>query len=338
MAAALARRRTSAQRDEGPLATNLARDLYQIAELIEMCFADRLDASGRSAVDEMKAVAKLEPLLWLLALIDPSGLGLGRGYVWRVNQRVVGNVSLYQGGAHPRLGRGWLIANVAVHPDYRRRGIARTLMEATLSLANQLRGRWVSLQVEADNEPAIALYHSLNFEQFETLDQWQVGRVAYEALPSPSDRIWSVRLRRVGEAEAEAALIYDRARRGAMAWTRTIERCDITEGMLGDLFGGVTKQHWVLPAPSHPLRLNGVLWAESSGWRHTRLTLFLDPALQDPADRQALLLHALRLADLQGRAVRVETVAGDPPVEDLLRVAGFQKTRSLVLMRRLCGS
>ena len=125
---------TQAARGDGLQPTHLVRDLYQIAELVELCFGTRLDANGRAAVREMKMLARLGPLFWLLALLDRVfAFGLGQGYVWREGGRVVGNVSLYRGGAHPELGPGWLIANVAVHPDHRRQSIARRLMNAAMS-------------------------------------------------------------------------------------------------------------------------------------------------------------------------------------------------------------
>src|SRR5512139_386851 len=105
MAAALAQRRPT-KRDDGLQPTSFPRDLGQIAELIELCFASQMDTGGRSAVSEMKAISKLGPLVWLLALIDRYVAGLGTGFVWRINGKVVGNVSLYRAGSHPYLGPG----------------------------------------------------------------------------------------------------------------------------------------------------------------------------------------------------------------------------------------
>ncbi|MCZ7543814.1 MAG: hypothetical protein M5R40_09870 [Anaerolineae bacterium] len=46
---------------------NLRIDLGGIADLIEICFADQMDAQGRATVREMRALSRLGPLLWLLA-------------------------------------------------------------------------------------------------------------------------------------------------------------------------------------------------------------------------------------------------------------------------------
>ena len=67
---ALHRPGTQAARGDGLRPTRLIRDLRQIAGLVELCFGSRLDASGRAAVREMKMLARLGPLFWLLALLD----------------------------------------------------------------------------------------------------------------------------------------------------------------------------------------------------------------------------------------------------------------------------
>lgn len=332
--AALTQGRVHAHAEGAIQRTRLSRDLYQIAELVELCFGGRLDATGRSVVREMKTVGRLGPLLWLLGLLDRLGLELGQGYVWRVDRRVVGNVSLYRGGNHPVLGRGFLVANVAVHPAYRRRGIATALMDSALALARHKSGRWVILQVEADNDAALTLYDRLDFERYETLHQWRAFRVSDDAPREAPDP--SIRPRGPDEAAAEADLIFNRARRGAMAWTRALATSDVPGGdLLARLVDAGYRDRWVLPDPDRPGRLLGLLWVQAGGPGQPRLTLFLDPDLREPSARQALLRHAFTLSSLRGRAVRIETTGDDPAVEDLLRASGFRRIRSLVQMRKM---
>ena len=336
MAAALARRQSVSRRGEGLQPTCLSRDLYQIAELIEMCFSSHLDSSGQAVIREMKALSHLWPLLALLELLDRAAFGLGTGYVWREQRRVVGNVSLYRGGIHPWLGRGWLIANVAVHPDYRRRGIARAMMQASLDMAREMGGRWVALQVEASNTEALALYDGLGFERYETLAQWECGGLYNLSLLSDTPQ-WLVRRRRSDEVAAETELVFKFARQGGMIWTRPLDRSDLLDNpfaALGDwLEGQARKERWVLPDPFWAGRLLGSLWLERVSWRRAQLSLFLDPALTDPAGRCALLHHVLSSSALEGWIVRLETAADDAPVEQLLQAAGFRQVRRLVQMR-----
>jgi ribosomal protein S18 acetylase RimI-like enzyme len=329
MAAALVRPRAASE--HGSLQpTNLIRDLYQIAQLVEVCFGSSLDSSGRAAIEEMKWVGRLGPLLLIVALLDRLGIEMGRGFVWRVGRRVVGNVSLFAAGHHPWLGRGWLIANVAVHPTYQRRGIAHVLMQAAMARVEKQHGRWVGLQVEEDNSAALALYQGMNFTIYETLNQWESTRGMEREPDFETDEL-KVRPRTPADGPAEIDLIFRRARVGAMAWTQPINKADVQ----GSLFEGTdfSKERWVLPDSVQPSRLLGSLWVVSSGWRRSRISLFLDPALKSPSARQALLRAVLARPDMKNRIIRVETTAGDGPVEELLHSLGFHKTRSLIQMR-----
>jgi [ribosomal protein S18]-alanine N-acetyltransferase len=65
----------------------------------------------------------------------------------------------------------WLIAdemhllNLAVHPAYRRRGLARSLLTAALAQARDRGAAVVWLEVRPSNTAALALYHSFGFEE-----------------------------------------------------------------------------------------------------------------------------------------------------------------------------
>jgi len=60
------------------------------------------------------------------------------------------------------------IHNVAVAPAYRRRGIARTMIQALVAHAKEQRFSCLFLEVRACNDAAIALYHSLGFKKLAT--------------------------------------------------------------------------------------------------------------------------------------------------------------------------
>lgn len=57
------------------------------------------------------------------------------------------------------------IINIAVHPDARRRGIARALMEEAELLAKERGIVFLSLEVRESNLAARSLYSSLGFEE-----------------------------------------------------------------------------------------------------------------------------------------------------------------------------
>ena len=56
-----------------------------------------------------------------------------------------------------------LINNIAVLPDFRRRGIAQELINAALSVCEDCSS--LTLEVRESNEPAISLYKKLDFSQ-----------------------------------------------------------------------------------------------------------------------------------------------------------------------------
>ena len=55
--------------------------------------------------------------------------------------------------------------NIAVSPDYRRRGIAQGLVEALVASLKALDSHCLTLEVRDSNEPAKALYEKLGFSQ-----------------------------------------------------------------------------------------------------------------------------------------------------------------------------
>jgi [ribosomal protein S18]-alanine N-acetyltransferase len=55
------------------------------------------------------------------------------------------------------------LANLAVAPAERRRGLGRRLVEAVLEEARRRGARWVRLEVRVTNEPALRLYGGFGF-------------------------------------------------------------------------------------------------------------------------------------------------------------------------------
>jgi len=149
---------------------NVRQDLPAVADLIELCFATTLDEDGRNYLRQLRWTARdMAYLSWLQGAAERISTPL-YGFVWEEDERIVGNLSLI-----PLFRRGkiiYLIANVAVHPDYRRRGIARYLTQAALAHLQE-RGVDVAwLQVRDDNPAAYHLYWSLGFVEVARRTTW----------------------------------------------------------------------------------------------------------------------------------------------------------------------
>lgn len=67
-------------------------------------------------------------------------------------------------GMHNVVGECY-IANIAVLPEFRRRGIADALISALIKNARENGGEFISLEVRESNSAAIALYEKTGFEK-----------------------------------------------------------------------------------------------------------------------------------------------------------------------------
>ncbi len=145
---------------------DMQRDLLQLANLMELAFQSELDLTANPIVTEMRQLARSGPLLWIFNASFRVLSPFLAGYVWIADGQLVGNVSLTRESAQPAT---WSISNVAVHPDFRQRGIARQLMLAALQEARRKGAHWVILEVQTDNAPARQLYLGLGFQIYDTV-------------------------------------------------------------------------------------------------------------------------------------------------------------------------
>ena len=110
----------------------------RIAELEKLCFSSPW--SEKSISEELQ-----NPLsLWLVAVEGTQTAG----YIG--SQTVMGETDMM---------------NVAVDPEFRRRGIGRMLISELIERLRAAGSHCLTLEVRSSNEPAIALYRTLGFAQ-----------------------------------------------------------------------------------------------------------------------------------------------------------------------------
>ncbi len=157
------------------------RDLTVVADLIELCFASSLDQDGRDYLRHIRRAAADPGLIrWTIGRGERVSTPLF-GYVWEDGHRLIGNLSLipiYKNGH-------WLymIANVAVHPDFRRRGIARELTLRAIEHVREHKVPSTWLQVRHDNAAAYNLYASIGFVERSRRSTWMSGSLPALKLP-----------------------------------------------------------------------------------------------------------------------------------------------------------
>jgi len=116
---------------------NMLRDLSAVADLIELCFSPTMDNDGQRYLSDMRRASRDDSFLrWASHVAETTSLPL-TGYVWEQDGRIIGNASLIP--FRDKGKRVYLIANVATHPDYRRRGIGRALTERVMKQARDKR-------------------------------------------------------------------------------------------------------------------------------------------------------------------------------------------------------
>lgn len=113
-------------------------------------------------VDGMRNVARIWPLIRVIQLVSPPMRDLLQGYLWEEDGQVVG-VTLVQRRGSTDV---WVVGTVGVLPGYRRRGLARELVEASLELMRERGANKTILGVIDGNIPAYALYEDLGFESY----------------------------------------------------------------------------------------------------------------------------------------------------------------------------
>jgi ribosomal protein S18 acetylase RimI-like enzyme len=324
-----------ARQPDGPRPVNLRTDLGPLADLIELAFANTMDSNGRAAVREMRTLSRMGSGLGLLSGLNDLAVGMGTGYVWIADGKLIGNVSTYPAHGEGLLKHTWVIVNVAVHPDYQRRGIAQQLMQSTMELIRTRGGQSAILQVDADNPVARRLYTRLGFIEERAWTTWR--RNALTARPPPSESHPSIYIShpRTGEWQAEYQLAarVRPALAGGLGWLRPLHISQFRKSpwrRLIDWFSLKSDEHLVIRSEDER-EILASMWIENSFTSSTaHLTLLVDPDYEGVYD-EALLNTVVRR--FGGSPLSIEHPADRLTTNALLRRYHFSPRREVVHMR-----
>jgi ribosomal protein S18 acetylase RimI-like enzyme len=302
---------------------DVRRDLLAVADLIDICFASSMDAEGREYIQHIRRVATDPTFMrWMPGAAEKVSVPM-HGYVWVEDGRLVGNLTLI-----PFLRQSkWLymIANVAVHPDYRQRGIGRLLTERALQHIRDHGASSAWLQVRDDNPVAYNLYLRLGFHERAWRTTWQAYSnmtLGYEApagmsVAAVSNRDWP-------QQRAWLETTYP----AEVAWNLPFNINHLSPSFWNSLlraFNGTVIDQW--GAYQYNQLVGSITW-EPSPTHQDVLWVAADPAWEDKAI-QALLPVVLNSIHNRHSLV-INYPAGH--AEHAFQAAGFEKHNTLVWM------
>ena len=305
-----------------------SRDLNDVADLVESCFADTLDADGRRYIQQMRSAARNPRYLrWAMNFAENVSMPLA-GYVWEENSKLVGNLSII-----PLTDQGqrlYLIANVAVEETYRRRGIARALTIASLEDIQRRGAKSVWLQVREGNPSALHLYQTLGFEERTRRTTWESIEgfldASFSNMRKPPTNVKMSR--RTSHAWSQQKRWLEQTYPPHVIWHLPLNTKILQPGLTGflyRLFTGTRQQQWTAMREK---TLLGILSWTPGTVHMDHLWLAAAPEHEDTAIR-ALLPHARRHLPAR-RSLDLNYPAGRGV--QAFRDAGYQIHQTLIWM------
>ncbi len=315
------------QSKNGPRPINMNTDIPGILKLLELVFGASLDAEGRKMFAGNAAALESPAILWRLS---PAAAKLSLGFVWEENGRIVGNVTVLTTEMPGR----YLVVNVAVHPEFRRRGIARLLMQQVENLVRQRHGNQILLQVVKQNHPAIELYNVLNYTTIGSMTHWAASVSRLRRLELNLDTVGPP-IRELKRPEWKTAYALDQqALHADLHWPEQLKQDAYKNGIwvrVMNFLNGRHSETWV--ATTGKIELVGLASLASEWGRAYKASLRVHPSWQGRLERPLLAKLIRRLQYLPRRNVQIDHPDDDELVNALLQEANFQPRRTLTHMR-----
>ena len=295
--------------------------LGAVADLIELSFADTLDPDGREYLERMRSAANNTPWLNWISTAEWAAPAM-LGFVWIEGDRVVGNASLIPYFIRGR--RSYLIANVAVHPDYRRNGIGRRLTAEAIEYIRRRGSHGAWLHVREDNPAAEQLYRTMGFLERARRSSW-LSRPEFEDFPLPRGmRIVSPRAGSWQQQRRWLEATYP----PRLSWHMPIKIPALRPGLLGAIvrfFNTATIRQWAVVHNQEP----GAFLSWQATLNYANALWLAAPERADEIAVLALLSH-VRKALVGTRPLNIDYPAHR--LEEVLARAGFTLQQTLIWM------
>lgn len=310
---------------------DIGRDLRPVAELIADAFAQELDQRGSAALREMRIMSHIGALLKLLNRSTGEFDDIFGGFVWVEGGKVVGNVTVQRADSG---GIRWQIANVAVAPPYRGRGISRQLMLTALDYIHENGGDWAVLQVYAQNTVARTLYERLQFEVVGGSVDLRMERVpSIEEEERPNLKSFS------SDQWQPLYELVNNQQSGQMQWWRPPRRIDFQvtfEQMIAEWFWhSLGRRDVYRRCIQSAQRFDAALVLTASRWRGMhQLQLWVQPDQHGQHEDRLFRWVLLTLQAYPRWPVLITLSSQHESAIQAAQRAGFQEQQTLLTMRR----
>ena len=305
-------------------ALNILRDLPAVADLIELCFSNTMDSEGQRYVQDMRRAGRDDSFLrWATKMTETTSLPL-TGYIWEENGKIVGNASLVP--FRRKNERIYLIANVATHPEFRRRGIARALTERALQHSDERKVSATWLHVREDNPGAIKLYSDLGFVERARRTSWQARGDQAATSPQSDTTITTRTARDWPQQQDWLRRLYP----DALAWYHPWNFSALQPGLWNWLylaFVDMNVRQWSALTKAGQQLEAALAWIPSG--RETNSLWLAAGSGSRPDAVTSLLIHARRILFGHPR-LTLDYPAGE--TDEAIRAAGFTALRTLIWM------
>lgn len=187
--------------------TRLARkrDFEGIKQIFELAFTEEYQRREVNIVQRIEKIESVYPLVRLLSMFPNPYQHVFTVHVIEADGKLAGMAQMSPRNEEQTR---WHVDNIAVHPDFRGKGVAQQLLNDVFAYYSQRGAQRFTLEVDTENAPAIKLYEKLGFRRFSTLyyhklSPKQLGRYREleavsvhpglrERKPSDTEAIWEL--------------------------------------------------------------------------------------------------------------------------------------------------
>lgn len=314
------------------------RDFDGIKAIFELSFTEEYAQREVDIVRKIEKIESVYPLVKLLSLFPNPYQHVFTVHVAESENRIAGMAQMSPRNHNQSR---WHVDNIAVHPDFRGKGVAQTLLNEVFAGYSEQGALRFTLEVDTSNAPAIKLYEKLGFRRYSTLYYYKMAAkqlARFRDLETVSVHP-DLRERRSGDSEA----IWELYQASIPPYIRVVEDRQPGDFALGPMQQGAEwlkkslkrseAIHWVVEdSQRNTLAASMDIYAQLRTLPHV-IQLTLNPGYGDLAE--PLLKFALnQLAQVSINPVLIGAYECQRAKLDAVKNLGFKKLTSDFLMVR----